>query len=303
MGELPGIFLNVITPVFLLVGLGYVAGPRLNLEARTLSRVVYYLFIPAYVFRAINLAQVDLTVVARMAVAATVTHLACAVLGFLAAWLLKRPREIVAAYMLIAIFGNVGNFGLPLLQFRFPNEPQAQTISAVYFLVILTVSFVVGVAAAHFAKGGAFTAVVAVFKIPALLAAPPALLINGFGWELPPVLARPLDLLGAAMIPVMIVSLGVQLAEAGRPRVTRDVVFASAIRLIGGPLLAVMLAAGLGLSGLERSIGIVQAAMPTAVLASVIALENELAPDFVITSVLFSTLLSLLTLTIVLTLV
>jgi hypothetical protein len=47
----------------------------------------------------------------------------------------------------------------------------------------------------------------------------------------------------------------------------------------------------------------VQAAMPTAVLASIIALENDLVPDFVITSVLFSTLLSLLTLTVILSLV
>lgn len=303
MGELLGIFLNVITPVFLIVGLGYVVGPRLNLEARTLSRVVYYVFIPAYVFRAINLAQVDLAIVARMAVASTVTHLACAALGFGVAWLLKRPRAVTAAYMLIAIFGNVGNFGLPLLQFRFPNEPYAQTISTVYFLVILTVSFVVGVAAANFAKGGALTAVVAVFKIPALLAVPPALLVNMLGWELPPMLTRPLDLLGAAMIPVMILALGAQLADTGRLQITVDVVLASAVRLVGGPLLAVVLAVALGLSGLEWSIGIVQAAMPTAVLASIIALENDLVPEFVITSVLFSTLLSLFTLTVVLTLV
>lgn len=303
MTELFSIFLNVITPVFSLVVMGFVAGPRLNLEARTLSRAVYYLFIPAYVFRAVQLAQVDLTVVARMTLASTLTHLACAALGFGLARLLHRPREVTAAYMLIAIFGNVGNFGLPLLQFRFPNEPQAQTISTVYFLVILSISFMVGVAAANYAKGGALTAITAVFKIPALLAVPPALLVNVLGWELPPVLTRPLDLLGAAMIPVMIVSLGVQLAGSGRPKITLDVVLASLVRLIGGPVLALLLTAVFGLSGLEWSIGIVQAAMPTAVLASIIALENDLVPDFVITSVLFSTLLSLLTLTFVLSLV
>ena len=36
--EIAQIFLNVITPVFALVLIGYVAGPRLGLEARTLSR-------------------------------------------------------------------------------------------------------------------------------------------------------------------------------------------------------------------------------------------------------------------------
>ena len=37
MAQLAVIFLNVLVPVFLLVGLGYLAGPRLGLESRTLS--------------------------------------------------------------------------------------------------------------------------------------------------------------------------------------------------------------------------------------------------------------------------
>ena len=43
--------------------------------------------------------------------------------------------------------------------------------------------------------------------------------------------------------------------------------------------------------------------MPTAVLASIIAVENDLLPDFVISAVLVSTLLSLVTLTVVLAIV
>jgi hypothetical protein len=43
-----------------------------------------------------------------------------------------------------------------------------------------------------------------------------------------------------------------------------------------------------------------QAAMPTAVLASIIALEHNLLPDFVTTAVLFSTVASVVTLTLLL---
>jgi len=52
-----------------------------------------------------------------------------------------------------------------------------------------------------------------------------------------------------------------------------------------------------GLTGLERGAGILQASMPSAVLASLIALEHDLLPDFVTPAVLLSTLLSLVTLT------
>ena len=47
----------------------------------------------------------------------------------------------------------------------------------------------------------------------------------------------------------------------------------------------------------------VQAGMPVAVLGSIIAIEHDIVPAFVTTAVLFSTLLSLVTLTILLYLV
>jgi len=70
-----------------------------------------------------------------------------------------------------------------------------------------------------------------------------------------------------------------------------------------GPALALALAPLFGLDGIERAVGVLQAAMPAAVLASIIAVENDLLPEFVITTVLFSTLLSIVTLTIVLAIV
>ena len=36
------VFLNVVTPVFILVVIGYFIGPRLKIEARSLSRTAYF---------------------------------------------------------------------------------------------------------------------------------------------------------------------------------------------------------------------------------------------------------------------
>lgn len=301
--QLLGIFIHVLAPVFLLVALGYGAGPRLKLEARTLTRFAYFILIPAFTFDALSTAQLELQLTLRMAGYAALTHLACAALGFGVAWLLRRPAPLPAAYTISAVFGNVGNFGLPIVQFRFPDEAAAPEISMVYFLAISSLAFMVSVAAANWEKGGSWRAALAVVKTPALLAVPPALLVNALGLSLPPVVARPVELLAAAMIPTMLIALGVQLANAGLPRFEADVWLASLVRLIGGPLLAVLLAIPFGLVGLERSIGIIQAAMPTAVLASIIALENDVLPDFVIATVLLSTVASLATLTVVLALV
>jgi predicted permease len=58
-----------------------------------------------------------------------------------------------------------------------------------------------------------------------------------------------------------------------------------------------------GLTGIERGAGILQMSMPVAVLASLIALEHNLMPDFVTRTVLFSTVASSVTLTVVLALI
>src|SRR5690606_1776971 len=146
----------------------------------------------------------------------------------------------------------------------------------VYFIAISSVAFVVSVAAANWHRGSALRAALAVLKTPALIAVPPALLVNWLGVELPPLAARPIALLAAGMIPTMLIALGVQLAAAGVPRLDVDMAASSAVRLVGGPLLALALAAPFGLEGIARSVGVLQAAMPTAVLASIIAVENDL---------------------------
>jgi len=54
------------------------------------------------------------------------------------------------------------------------------------------------------------------------------------------------------------------------------------------------------MTGLTRDAGVLQAAMPAAVLASIIAFEHNLLPTFVTATVLFSTLASIVTLAVVL---
>lgn len=299
--QLASIFVDVITPVFALVVLGFFAGPRLGLDPRTLTRFAYYVLIPALIFDVIASAQVELGLAGRMIALAVVVHLAMAVIGWAVAKALHRSEKMVSAYVLIAVFGNVGNFGLPLVIFRLGEE--ASAAATVYFLAIMTIAFIIGVAAANLPSGGGLTATLAVFKTPALIAILPGLIFNAADIQPPLFIERIIDLLSGATIPTMLVALGVQLSTLQTFKFTADVMIASGIRLLTGPALALALSAPFGLTGLERGAGVLQAAMPAAILAAIIAMEYDLIPEFVTTSVLFSTLASVFTLTIVMTLV
>jgi predicted permease len=299
--EVLSVFLEVVVPVFAIVGLGYWLAPRLALDARTLSQVAWWLFVPAFTFDVISKARVSSGAALRMAAFIAVAHLAPAAIAFVAARALRRSRETTAALVMVAVFGNVGNFGLALVEFRF--GPGAIVPATIYFVSTMVVSFGVCVAVASAVRGGgAPAALLSVLKTPALVVMIPAAAISAWDVALPAVVARTVGLLADAMIPTMLLVLGVQLRETRIERISGDVLLAAGLRLVGGPILAALLAVPFGLSGIERATGIVQASMPAAVLVSIIAVEHRIVPGFVMTAVFFSTLCSLPTLTIVMSL-
>jgi len=300
MGELGGIFLNVLAPVFAIVLLGYLVGPPLGLQARTLSRIAYYLLAPAFTISTLGTARIEFVQAARMFAFILAVQACCCFAGFAVARLLRRPAPLVAAYVLIAVFSNVGNFGLAVVRFALGDT--ATVPATIYYVAISTSSFAIGVAAANFVRGGRLTAVLAVAKTPAVLAFLVAMVLNLAGVPLPALLLRPADLLGAAMIGTLLLCLGVQFADSGFPRPNLDMVVASGVRLIAGPAFAALLAIPFGITGVERGAGIIQAATPVAIFATIIALEHDLLPGFVTATVLLSTVLSLGTMAVVLAL-
>ncbi len=292
------VFLNVLAPVFIILGLAYAATRQLRLESRTLSRLAYYVLTPAFVFQVISTARIELGLAARMVAFITLVYVGSVALAFAVARLLRCSRQMTISYMMIASFGNVGNFGLPISQFAQGNA--ALLPATLYFLANLVFALVLCVMLANAGRGRLVHALGRVASTPALLALIPALVVNVTGVQVPAVIARPIELLAAAMIPAMLIALGVQFANAGIPRFNRDMLAAAGVRLISGPLLAFALAEGFGLPALERNVGILQASMPAAVLVSIIAMENDIVPEFTTVAVLFSNLASVATLSFVL---
>lgn len=299
--QLFAIFVNVLTPVFTLLLIGYVAGPRLQVDARSLSKVAYYILAPAFIFDIFRDASMDVLLATRMALFILLVAGGCVIICIGVARLLGHRAEMTAAFALVGAFGNVGNFGLPIIQFKLGEA--ALVPASFYFLVLSVFGFLVGVMAATWHRDGNSGALLSVLKTPALVAVVPAILANNLALPVPLFAERAIGLLADAMIPIMLLTLGVQLAAMGRPRLNRDVLVASSIRLVVGPALGLGLAVPFGLTGVERGAGILQASMPAAILASLIALEHDLLPDFVTTTVLVSTLASAVTLTVVLAMV
>jgi predicted permease len=107
---------------------------------------------------------------------------------------------------------------------------------------------------------------------------------------------RPVSLLSSAAIPVMLLVLGAQLERHTAPEQPRAVAVAVVLSLLVTPLIAFGFAALLHLEGAARQAAIIEASMPAAVVTTVLALEFELDANFATSVVMFTTLLSPLTL-------
>ena len=134
-------------------------------------------------------------------------------------------------------------------------------------------------------------------KFPVIYAVILALIYNFFNWRLPLPLDRTISLLSEAAIPVMIVLLGIQLYNSKLSKEVFPVGLSNSLRLVVSPVLAIGLAALFRLEGTAYQAGVLEAAVPTAVLTTVLATEFDIEPALVTTAVVTSTLLSPLTLT------
>lgn len=297
MADFIAIFINIVLPVFGIVIVGYLLGSRLDLQARTLSRAAYYIFVPAYIFQAIASADIAFNETLKMiGFIVSAQSLAAFVAGFVGR-LLGRTREMIAAYIIVAVFANVGNYGIAVIHFRFGDPGLAP--ATIYYVVMSIIQFIIGIGAAGWARGGGKGALGTLLRTPAILTVIPALLVSSAGITVPLPLTRMIGLLAGAMIPIMLFTLGLQLVEQKKINFSGDVLLASSIRLLVAPALALVVAIPFQLEHYQYTAGIIQMSMPTAIMATIVAKETNIAPSFINATVLFTILISLITLPLV----
>lgn len=296
--EVLSIFIDVVLPVFCVVAIAYVAGPRLGLKVQTLSKTAYYILIPSFTFNMISKADISLDTAARMIGFVATSQLLFVLIGFVAARLLKASRKMTAAIIMVLVFANIGNFGLALIDFKLGS--QALVPATIYFVLVVISAFIICEASAGWAGGERMSAMWSVFKTPGLIVVAPALIFAMGDIPQPLILQRVVGLLGGAMIPAMLLILGLQLAESGRLKLTREVAVVTALRLAGGPAVAFLVVDLFGITGLARATGVLQLSMPVAIIVSIIAMEHGVATKFVTATIFYSTLCSLVSLTLLL---
>ena len=288
-------FANNLLPILLISGAGFLLGKTLEIDSRSLGRVVFYVFSPILVFNLLTHTELR-----SIEILTTVgyTLLLCFIIGlfaFLLGKLLRFERPVLMAIVLTSAFGNTGNYGLPLVSFAFGQD--ALAFATLNFVTTSLLFNTAGVLIASLGHMDIKTAIAGLFKVPTVYAVILALLLNRFHLVLPIPLTRTIDLAANASIPVMIILLGLELSRVQWSHSFRVVGLSVGLRLLAGPAIGFLLAFLFGMKGAMRQGNVTESAMPAAVTTIVLATEYGLDPSLVTAMVYLGTLLSPLTLT------
>src|SRR5688572_6450452 len=176
-------FANNILPIIFLSGAGFALGKLLQIEPRSLGRVVFYVFSPILLFDLLVQNQLRLAEAAIVIAFALSFILTIGALTYVLGVLLKLERPALVAILITTMFANTGNYGLPLVSFAFGEL--ALPYAGIYFVTTTVLFYTLGVFLASLGHMTFREAIVGLFRIPTMYAVLLAVLINTLNFEIP----------------------------------------------------------------------------------------------------------------------
>jgi len=292
------VFVNIVLPVVIVIAWGYLLERRLAVDVRSVSRICFYAFSPCLVFSSLSKSTLGGTDAARIAGFVFSVALCMWLLATLVARTLHLSQVQESAFLLVTIFNNTGNYGLPVLLFAF-GQPGLER-GLIFFVASAFVTNTFGVYLASRGRMDVRTSLRQVLGVPVFYAVVLALFFNATGLNMPEPVSKAVKLLGDASVPTLELVLGMQLARTSLQRDLRLTGLATFMALVVSAGLAFVFARVWGLQGLSRQVCILETAMPTAVMTTALATEYDADPGFVTNVVLMTTLASTVTVTVLL---
>ncbi len=295
MNDLFSVFASDLLPIFVIAGAGFALARWLKASAVTLTHVVFYALLPCFAFRLLISSVATGRQFGLMVLLAVLVMLTMAAAGALLSLALRLSRAESTVFLLVVMFSNGGNYGLPVVSFAFGEE--ALSYGTVFFLTGSVLTNTVGAFLAAAGRRSLRTAATSVLKMPAIYGMVAAGVVLATGITVPTPLLRPITMLSDAALPLMILVLGMQLERASAPKRPALVAAAVCVSLLVAPLVALGLTSMFNVTGAARQAVVVLSSMPVAVATTILAVEFDASPDFVTSAVFLSTLLSPITLT------
>lgn len=295
------VFVSNLLPVMVVIVLGAVVHRIRPIDLPSLVTLNFFLFVPAYLFSRVSSSKIAWYQIGQIGLVTTGPILVTGLLLFILLKWMKVRRETMAATIVGGLFFNAANFGVPLMEQTF-GTVGGQTQALVVMFMNLTV-FCAGYGILAVGQGHTLWGALKMYlRLPLAYVIVAALVVREFSISIPTWAETSIDWIGDGMVPVALITLGAQLADkAAWPnwRIIGPVVL---IKLVLMPCITAIFVVVLGTWPWPGKLLVLASAAPTAVNTLLLSLElkgdSKTAADIVVWTTIVSCLTVALALTV-----
>ncbi|WP_044642542.1 AEC family transporter [Risungbinella massiliensis] len=291
------IVVNVILPVFSLIGIGAFLHRKFEFDMNTLSKLNTYLLMPAVSFVNIYQSNIGGKTLFHILGFLLIQSLCLMILAARISKFAKFDRSLSSTFQNSVVLNNSGNFGLPVSQLVFQHNPLGSSIQVVVMIYQNLLTYTYGLFNSVSVHSKGFQAVKEFLKNPVFYAFLFGFLLHISTIKIPFFLWNPIENISNAFLAIALVTLGAQSANLKISRFSLPLVFSLIGRLILSPCIALIIIVLLKLDGITAQALFIASSFPTSRNSALFALEYGNHPEYAAQVVLLSTLFSSITVT------
>ncbi|PTJ44215.1 AEC family transporter [Mammaliicoccus sciuri] len=293
------ILTEVLLPLLILIFVGFLLQRKFVFNLKHFSTLITYCLMPVAVFANIYDITIQMDLLLKVLYYIVAYSLVMILIGNLFAKVLNLQKGESAALKNSISLMNSGNYGLPVSQLIFSQNPigVAVQIFVLIFQNLLTYSY--GMYNLLSTTKSLKDIFISFLKLPVFHALILGIIFQVGHIKLSQVFLIPIHQISDSFAPIALILLGAQLAHIKLKLLHRAIMGSLIGRLIIGPLIALSLIYLFHIDGAIAQSLFIASAFPTSRNTSTIAFEYDVEPELHAQIVLFSTLLSSVTVSIV----
>ncbi len=240
----------------------------LGLEAQqVLNRVAFFIASPALLFTTVSEADVHGVLSRNLVATAAGVVVAAGTYAVVAGRRWRRGTGELVVGSLASAYVNAGNLGIPVAAYALGDAAWVAPTLLLQLLVLQPLALAVLDTDVRHARPSVPAMLSRPLTNPLTLGTLLGLVLSVTGWELPTLVARPVELIGAMAVPAMLLAYGVALRlgpgfGGGVPAAELGLV--SALKLLAQPVATWAVGSALGVEGHALLAVVVCSALPTA---------------------------------------
>ena len=290
----------MILPILVLLLIGAGLQRKFTFNLRALSNLLTYCLLPAAVFINLYETEIEYHVLLEIIGYLIIFSLCIMVVSFLLSKFLRLEKGEAAIFKNSLSLINSGNYGIPVSQLIFQSNPLGISIQIIVMVFQNILTYTYGLYNLISTTKSGLEIIKSLLKLPIIHAMILGGLFNGFQLPIPTFIWIPISHLANAFLAIALILLGAQLAQIQFKTIFNRIILVSSLgRLVIGPAIALLLIYLMGLDGIVAQSLFIASSFPTSRNSSSLALEYDVYPNLAAQTVLFTTVLSSITVAIV----